>query len=49
MDGQSKREIDLMFAEEDHDAMEWIEKRKLKKRKLEERRIAARKGNQEEN
>jgi len=48
MDGQSKREIDLMFAEQDHDAMEWVEKCKLKKRKLEERRIAAQSGNQEE-
>lgn len=31
MDGQSKREIDLMFAEQDHDAMEWVEKLRIKK------------------
>lgn len=38
LDGQSKREIDLMFAEQEFDAMEWVEKRKLKKQALRKRR-----------
>ncbi|MXO65851.1 hypothetical protein [Altericroceibacterium endophyticum] len=40
MDGQSKRGIDLMFAERDHDAMEWVAKRQIKKDTLNGRRAA---------
>lgn len=38
MDGQSKGQIDRMFAERDHDAMEWIAKRAIKKSALRGRR-----------
>lgn len=48
MDGQSKPEIYLMFAEQDHDAMEWVEKRRIKRQTLKERRIAAQRADQQE-
>lgn len=40
MDGQSKPEIDSMFAELDHDAMEWVGKRRVKKDARSERSAA---------
>ena len=40
MDGQSKRQIDAMFSEKDHDAMEWIKKGAIKVEALRSRRAA---------
>jgi hypothetical protein len=40
IDGQSKPQVDTMFAEKDSDAMEWVEKRVIKKEKLRSRRAA---------
>ncbi|MDQ3245792.1 MAG: hypothetical protein M3Q52_02665 [Pseudomonadota bacterium] len=40
MDGQSKRQIDAMFSEKDHDAMEWVGKRGIKKEALRARQVA---------
>jgi hypothetical protein len=42
MNGQSGLQIDAMFAENDHDAMEWIEKGIIKKGVLRARRTAKR-------
>ena len=38
MDGQSKGQVTAMFAERDHDAMEWIAKRAIKNAALRGRR-----------
>lgn len=38
MDGQSKVQITAMFAERDHDAMEWVEKGVIKRDTLRGRR-----------
>ncbi len=38
MDGQSKGQITTMFAEHDHDAMEWVEKGAIKRDTLRGRR-----------
>ncbi|WP_374526814.1 hypothetical protein [Novosphingobium sp.] len=46
MDGQSKREIDSMFLERDHDAMEWVAKRNIKKEELRQRKVAKKTGEQ---
>jgi hypothetical protein len=40
MAGQSRSQIDSMFAQRDHDAMEWIEKGAIKRETLRERREA---------
>ena len=49
MDGKSKREIDLMFTELDHDAMEWVAKRQIKKSTLKRRRASKIDGEPQEN
>lgn len=38
IDGQSKEQIDAMFAERDHDAMEWMAKGAIKRNALRDRR-----------
>ncbi len=48
MDGQTKRGIDVMFAEQDHDAVEWVAKRQIKKDALNERRAAKMDGERQE-
>lgn len=40
MAGQSRSQIDTMFAQRDHDAMEWIEKGAIKRETLHTRRDA---------
>ena len=40
MDGQSKRQIDAMFSERDHGAMEWVKKGAIKEEALRSRRAA---------
>ncbi len=36
--GQSQQQVEVMFSEQDHDAMEWLEKRKIKASTLKDRR-----------